>query len=303
MCYSKKGFDNIREKLDDTKITDLIKQLKPKYSQEKMCKIFKISRATYYFNINKTTTKTQERYELLSSQIKRIYEENSKIYGAPKIHAILNREGYPASIKLVQRIMRALGLSSITRKKYKPQTIKSKVEAPASNLLKQDFSTTSINEKIVGDITYIYTKDFGWTYLASFMDLHTNEIKGWEYSTTMTTDIVLKALSKLNLNSDLTGCIIHTDQGSQYTSKDYVAKVKDLGATLSYSRKGNPYDNAPIESFHSVLKKELIYQSKPKTFEETKKSLFKYIEGWYNNHRIQKKLGYLSPADYQKQVA
>ncbi|MGL5050142.1 MAG: transposase, partial [Fusobacteriaceae bacterium] len=92
-------------------------------------------------------------------------------------------------------------------------------------------------------------------------------------------------------------------QGSQYTSKDYVAKVKDLGATLSYSRKGNPYDNAPIESFHSVLKKELTYQSKPKTFKETKKSLFKYIEGWYNNHRIQKKLGYLSPADYQKQVA
>lgn len=129
MCYPKKGFDNIREKLDDTKITDLIKQLKPKYSQEKMCEIFKISRATYYYNLNKTTTKTQERYELLSSQIKRIYEENSKIYGAPKIHVILNREGYPASIKLVQRIMRALGLSSITRKKYKPQTIKSKVEA------------------------------------------------------------------------------------------------------------------------------------------------------------------------------
>lgn len=201
----------LREKLDDTKITDLIKQLKPKYSQEKMCEIFKISRATYYYNLNKTTTKTQERYELLSSQIKRIYEENSKIYGAPKIHVILNREGYPASIKLVQRIMRALGLSSITRKKYKPQTIKSKVEAPATNLLKQDFSTTSTNEKIVGDITYIYTKDFGWTYLASFMDLHTNEIKGWDYFTTMTTDIVLKATSKLNLNSDLVGCIIHTD--------------------------------------------------------------------------------------------
>ncbi|MGL5051584.1 MAG: IS3 family transposase [Fusobacteriaceae bacterium] len=121
-------------------------------------------------NLNKTTTKTQERYDLLSSQIKRIYEENSKIYGAPKIHVILNRKGYPASIKLVQRIMRALGLSSITRKKYKPQTIKSKVEAPASNLLKHDFLTTSTNQKIVGDITYIYTKDFGWTYLASFMD-------------------------------------------------------------------------------------------------------------------------------------
>lgn len=90
----------------------------------------------------------------------------------------------------------------------------------------------------------------------------------------MTIDIVLKTLSKLNLNNDLTGCIIHTDQGLQYTSKDYVTK-----ANLSYSKKKNPYDNSSIESFHSVLKKELIYQSKPKTFEETKKSLFKYIEG------------------------
>ncbi|MBC2854547.1 IS3 family transposase [Cetobacterium sp. 2G large] len=191
----------------------------------------------------------------------------------------------------------------MTRKKYKPQTIKSMVEAPASNILKQDFSTTSTNEKIVGDITYIYIKDFWWTYLALFMDLHINKIKGWDYSTTMTTDIVLKALSKLNLNSNLTGCIIHTNQGSQYTSNDYIAKVKNLDATLSYSRKDNPYDNACIESFHSVLKKALIYQSKPKTFEETKKSLFKYIEDWYNNHRIQKKLGYLSPVDYRKQVA
>lgn len=195
--------------------------------------------------------------------------------------------------------MRTLGLSSITRKKYKPQTIKSKVEAPTSNFLKQDFLTTSTNEKIVGDITYIYTKDFGWTYLASFMDLHTNEIKGWDYFTTMTIDIVLKALSKVNLNSNLTCCIIHTDQGLRYTSKDYVTKVK-IQVQL---RKDNPYDNTPIEYFHSVLKKELIYQSKPKAFEETKKSLFKYIEGWYNNHRIQKKLGYLSPANYQKQVA
>ena len=128
MCYSKKGFDNIREKLDDTKITDLIKQLKPKYSQEKMCKIFKISRATYYFNLNKTTTKTQERYELLSSQIKRIYEENSKIYGAPKIHAILNREGYPASIKLVQRIMRALVFHLLLEKSTSPRQLNQKLK-------------------------------------------------------------------------------------------------------------------------------------------------------------------------------
>lgn len=162
----------------------------------------------YFKLVELFTIKTQERYELLSTQIKRIYE-------APKIHIILNHGEYLVSIKLIQRIMKAFGLSSITRKKYKPQTIKSKVEARASNILKQNFSTTSSNEKIVGDITYIYTKDFGWIYLASFMDLYTNEIKGWDYSTSMTTDIVLKVLSKFDLNNNLTNCIIYTDQESQ----------------------------------------------------------------------------------------
>ncbi|MGL5052617.1 MAG: transposase [Cetobacterium sp.] len=97
--------------------------------------------------------------------------------------------------------------------------------------------------------------------------------------------------------------IVHTDRGSQYTSNIYSETVLSLGAKLSYSRKGNPYDNACIESFHSVLKKESIYQLKIRTFQETKESLFKYIEGWYNSRRIQKKLGYLSPLEFSKKLA
>lgn len=99
---------------------------------------------------------------------------------------------------------------------------------------------------------------------------------------------------------NLSGAIIHTDQGTQYTSKDYIAKVLEIDCKLSYSRRGNPYDNACIESFHSVLKKEMIYQKNPRTFEETQKALFEYIEGWYNTRRIQKKLGYLSPYEFKE---
>ena len=113
---------------------------------------------------------------------------------------------------------------------------------------------------------------------------------------------MLKSLSKLPLRR-LKGSIIHTDRGSQYISKGYRKKLSDEGIVESYSRGGNPYDNACIESFHSVLKKELIYVIGEKNFIELKKYLFEYIEGFYNTRRIQKKLGYLSPREYLKKIS
>lgn len=126
------------------------------------------------------------------------------------------------------------------------------------------------------------------------------EIIDWEFSPKMTADLVLSALNKAVIKQNISGAIIHTDQGSQYTSKIYTNTILSLEGKLSYSRKGNPYDNACIESFYSILKKESIYVLKIRTFQETKESLFKYIEGWYNSRRIQKKLGYLSPLEFSK---
>lgn len=268
-----------------------------------MCSIFKVTRSSYYSSQKKIDTKTQIRNKELTQKVLETYEEHNKIYGAPKIHATLSKLNIKCSLKLIQRIMRNLRIKSIIRAKYNPQTSKNLKEALAGNLLEQDFTTKKIAEKIVGDITYIKTKDYGWCYLASFLDLHTNEIIGWEFSPKMTTDLVLKALEKANNTRKLSGAIIHTDQGSQYTSSLYSEKVIQLGGKLSYSRKGNPYDNACIESFHSVLKKESIYLNKIRTFQETKESLFEYIEGWYNSRRIQKKLDYLSPLEFYKKLA
>lgn len=206
------------------------------------------------------------------------------------------------SLKYVQKLMKDSQIRSNVTKKYKPQSTGSGTVATAPNLLQQNFSTEMICEKIAGDITYIYTSDYGWCYLASFLDLHSNEICGWDFSKKMTTELVLSALKKASIKcgKNLSGAIIHTDQGTQYTSKDYMAKVLEIDCKLSYSRRGNPYDNACIESFHSVLKKEMIYQENPRPFEETQKALFEYIEGWYNTRRIQKKLGYLSPYEFKE---
>lgn len=303
MWNTKKGFNHICEKLEDTKLFEFIKTLKGVHSQEKICTTLKISRSTYYAKLNKKVSKATVRGERLTQEVFKVYEEHNKIYGAPKIHAVLNKLNFNCSLKLVQRIMKKLEIKSIIVKKYKAQNTKNRKEALAGNLLEQNFKTKRIVEKIVGDITYIYTSDYGWCYLASFLDLHTKEIIGWDFSTKMTTEIVLKALENANTKRKISGAIIHTDQGSQYTSSIYSDRVQELGGILSYSRKGNPYDNACIESFHSVLKKELIYVSKIRSYEETKESLFKYIEGWYNTKRIQRKLGFLSPLEFLQAIS
>lgn len=268
-----------------------------------MCSIFKVTRSSYYASQNKIETMTQVRNKELTQKVLETYKEYNEIYGAPKIHATISKFNIKCSLKLIQRIMKKLRIKSVTRAKYNPQTSKPLKNPLAENLLEQNFITKKIAEKIFGDITYIKTKDYGWCYLASFLDLHTNEILGWEFSPKMTTDLVLRALEKAKNTRKLSGAIIHTDQGSRYTSSLYSEKVTQLGGKLSYSRKGNPYDNACIESFHSVLKKEYIYLNKIRTFQETKESLFEYIEGWYNSRRIQKKLGYLSPLEFYKKLA
>ena len=217
-------------------------------------------------NINKSFDKTKSARELeneeLNSAIKRIYKENKCIYGAPRIHYILGIEGFNVSLKRVQRLMTKLGLCAVTVKKYKPHSSK-KVAEGLENVLKRDFTTTSINEKWVGDITYIHTSRDGWCYLASVLDLHSKKIIGYAFGKRMIND--LKEL------------------------------CKEFNIIQSFSKKGWPYDNACIESFHSSIKKEEIYRNTYRTFEEANIAIFKYIEGWYNRKRIHFSINYMTP--------
>lgn len=145
-----------------------------------MCTVLGVARSTYYKLLDKTKSLRQIENEELKSDIIRIYKANKGIYGAPRIHHILGREGFKASLKKVQRGMKELGLCAITVKKYKPHSSK-KMSEDLKNVLKRDFSTTSINEKWVGDITYIHTIKDGWCYLASVLDLHSKKIIGYAF--------------------------------------------------------------------------------------------------------------------------
>jgi len=171
------------------------------------------------------------------------------------------------------------------------------------NLLEQDFSTNSINEKWVSDITYIHTVKDGWCYLASVLDLHSKKVIGYSFSRTMTTDLVIQALANAyDTQTPERGLIIHTDLGSQYTSEEFTKYVQYKGMKQSFSRKGCPYDNACMESFHAILKKEEIQNVKYMDYQSATLALFQYIEGWYNRKRIHSSIGYKTPQELEDYI-
>lgn len=192
--------------------------------------------------------------------------------------------------------MKSQGLRSVVIKKYHHQSEKGIIPDNKENILKQDFTATTINQKWCTDITYIHVLREGWTYLASVMDLYNRKIIGYAYGKTMTTELALKAVEKACMNvSDAKGIILHSDLGSQYTSQLFEKYMLQKEMLHSFSRKGNPYDNACIESFHSVLKKEEVYLNTYQNFEDAQRAIFKYIESWYNRKRIHSAINYMTP--------
>ena len=191
--------------------------------------------------------------------------------------------------------MKDMGIQSIVVKKFRYHSEKSSPEE-RENILDRDFSTTSINQKWCTDITYIYTIKDGWTYLASVMDLYSKKIIGYAYHTSMTAELAIKAVENACLNVKKTeGIILHSDLGSQYTSQKFENYLATKHMIHSFSRKGNPYDNAYIESFHSILKKEEVNHHKYYDFNTARKAVFEYIESWYNRKRIHSAINYKTP--------
>ena len=148
----------------------------------------------------------------------------------------------------------------------------------------------------MSDITYVYTIEKSWTYLAIIIDLFDLKVIGWSYKLNMTNDLVINAFKKAKINRGCTKAMIfHSDLGNQYTSNDFETLLKNENIKHSYSKKGYPYDNASMESFNTILKKEEVNVNTYKTFNEAKLAIFEFIESWYNNVRIHGSLGYLTP--------
>ena len=196
--------------------------------------------------------------------------------------------------------MRAMGLLAKGARRAYKNCQRQHTHHAGPNLIQQNGIAIHRNEVWLGDITSIPTKE-GYLYLAAFLDLHTRKIVGWSISSTMTERLVADAfLQGFGREMPKAGLIVHTDQGSQFTSGAFLMLLRSKGAIPSNSRKGNPYDNAFMESFYKTLKRELVHDAGFKTKDEARKALFSYIELYYNSRRIHSALGYTAPRVYEE---
>jgi putative transposase len=265
-----------------------------------MCEVLKVSRSGYYEWMNRPESMTEKRRKQLSRKISEIYFMSRRLYGSPKITALLRREGERVSQKTVARIMKRQGMVSRTVRKYKATT-NSKHSMPVhENKLNRQFQVKKPNQVWVADITFEPTHE-GWLYVASVMDLFSRKIVGWHADRHMKKELVLQALDQAYLRQKPQGVVLHhSDRGSQYASHAYQKRLKRYKMQASMSRKGDCYDNAVIESFHGVLKRELVHLSTFFTRKQAKLALFEYMECFYNRKRIHSTLGYFSPDEFEQ---
>lgn len=265
---------------------------------KKIAKVLNVSRSGYYAYLTRPPSVREEENKKLILEIKKAYQNNRKLYGSPRIHALLKREGSICSRKRVARLMRLEGIKAITNQKsYRRKNME---EIACPNLLKQDFFASAPNEKWVGDISYIKTGE-GWLYLAVILDLFSRKVVSFSIDNHMKSELVESAFQKALLRRAPIGELMHhSDRGSQYTSKNFKDLCKIAGIKQSMNS-GSCYDNAAMESFFHSLKTELVYLEKFKTKMEAKRAIFEYIESFYNRKRLHSTLGYMSPEEFEKQ--
>lgn len=266
-----------------------------------MCRVLQISRSRYYAWRKQPQSRQAQRRESLLVEIESIRREKRKdVYGSPRIHQELQHRRVRCCENTVAKVMKGAGIQAKTTKKFKATTDSKDNRPVAANVLNRQFEATGVNEVWLADITYVGTRE-GWLYLAAVKDLYTRKIVGWSTSDRLTADLVTRAL-EMGIGRQLpeSGLLAHSDRGSQYASADYQRLLSKHGIRCSMSRKGNCWDNAPMESFFATLKKELVYLEEYQTREEARQSLFKYIELFYNRVRRHSALGYLSPAEFEE---
>ena len=221
-------------------------------------------------------------------------------YGSRRITAELKAQGVKAGRYKIRRIMREHGLEAIQPKGFVPRTTISDNRLASRNLL-AEFSPSEPGTVLVGDITYIPLINGKWCYLASWQDKVTRRIVGWKMSDRMTDDLVIGALEKALVRGLVKkNAVIHSDRGSQYSSKNFRNMLAEHGFRQSMSGRGNCYDNAQAESFWARLKTELLEGGAFRSLDEAFSEILSYIEGYYNRIRRHSSLGYLSPVEFER---
>ena len=269
-----------------------------RFSVRGVLKKLGVSTSGYYGWLNREPSEQERRKNRIKERIQKIYADSQSIYGAPKITQILRRMGENISERTVSAYMKELGIRACWIKPYTVTTISEDFSGQLKNILKRDFDPDEPNAVWCTDITYLWTEE-GFVYLSCIMDLFSRKIVSWELSRTLETDHVIHAIDKaIFRNAGVKPKIVHTDRGVQYTSDLYRERLD--GVKRSYSGKGNPWDNACVESFHALIKREWLNRFRIRDFDQAYKLIFEYIDAFYNTRRIHSHCSFLAPFEYER---
>jgi putative transposase len=269
------------------------------YGVRSLCAALDVSRSGYYAARHRPASVSLLRRTGLTSRIQAIHEASRHTYGSPRVHAELLAQGVPCCQNTVAKLMREAKIAPKAIRRFRVTT-DSRNTTASPNLLRRVFRADAPNQSWLSDITYIPTRE-GWLYLAAILDLHSRAIVGWAMSRTLDGQLASDALVMAIAKRGTAPLILHSDQGSTYATAAYRALLQRHSILQSMSRKGNCWDNAPMESFFHTLKTELVMHCDYQTRTEARSSLFDYMEVFYNRQRRHSSINYEAPLAFEHQ--
>ncbi len=265
-----------------------------------MCRLLEIKPGGFYAWLRRPESNRSKENRRYKKKIVEIHAESDGVYGSRKVRDELLDLGFTAGRHRIARLMRELGLKGCPKKRYRLTTNSTHGFGVAPNHLDREFSADGPNQRWVADITYIRTGE-GWLYLAAVMDLYSKAIVGWSMSARLNRNIVVRALlMALWQRKPDEQLMHHSDRGSQYASDDFQDLLAEHGIECSMSGVGNCYDNAAMESWFGLLKRERVNKRRYRTRREARADVFDYIERFYNRRRPHGSAGRMSPLKYEQ---
>lgn len=246
-----------------------------------MCEVLEVSRSGYYGWASRPESARAAADRAIAAEIRAAHSNSRGRYGSPRVHAELRAHGRRVARKRVARLMRAMGLSARRKRRFRRTTDSAHAFPVAPNLLDRDFTAAAPDRVWLADLTYIWTAE-GWLYLAVVLDLCTRRVVGWSMADHLGHELALAALDMaIACRRPRSGLVHHADRGVQYAAHGYRRRLEEHGMLCSMSRKGDCWDNAPMESFYATLKGELVEERDYLTREHARADVFQYLEGFY----------------------
>ncbi len=273
------------------------------YSIQKMASVLEVSRSGFYAWKKRKISSLEKENIFIVNLLREIQEEHKYRYGSPRLVVEIGNRYRSIGKNRIARLMRLNSLNARGRKRFKITTKSDHKHPVPKNLLAREFNPARKDQVWVSDITYLWTGE-GWLYLCVIIDLYSRKVIGWSMNTTISAALVVSAFKMaVAYRNPAPGVLFHSDRGVQYCSKVFRKELKHYRMIQSMSRRGNCWDNAPAESFFKTLKWELIQGIMFENRNTARKAVFEYIEVYYNRRRIHSTLGYVTPTDYESNVA